>query len=83
MFGWLTYKTAKQGAQTSIHCVVSEDVKGVTGNILNVVCMAVTDLLCFEGKYFSDCAVKAPSKLALDDEAAEKLWKKSEEWTKL
>jgi len=37
----------------------------------------------FEGKYFSDCKLKAPNKHALDEEAAENLWKRSEEWTKL
>lgn len=62
LFGWLFFKTAKQGAQTTIHVAVSEDVKGVTG------------------EYFSDCAVKAPSKYALDEEAAEQLWVKSMEW---
>lgn len=32
LFGWLFFKTAKQGAQTTIYVAVSEDVKGVTGN---------------------------------------------------
>ena len=29
--GWLAFKSAKEGAQTTIHLAVSEDVKGVTG----------------------------------------------------
>ena len=33
-FGWLVFKTPKQGAQTTIHLAVSEDVKGVTGTYL-------------------------------------------------
>ncbi|XP_065890833.1 retinol dehydrogenase 13-like [Dysidea avara] len=63
--GWLVLKTVKQGAQTSIHLAVSEDVKEISG------------------EYFSDCKLTAPSKHALDEEAAENLWKRSEEWTKL
>ena len=35
------------------------------------------------GEYFSDCAVKAPSKLACDEELAEQLWVKSVQWTGL
>ena len=35
------------------------------------------------GEYFSDCAVKAPSKLACDEELAEQLWAKSVRWTGL
>ena len=35
------------------------------------------------GEYFADCAVKATSKLALDEELAEQLWLKSVEWTGL
>ena len=35
------------------------------------------------GEHFSDCKIIAASKLALDEEAAETLWKRSEEWTKL
>jgi len=35
------------------------------------------------GEYFSDCKMARASALALDKEAAENLWKKSEEWTKL
>ena len=35
------------------------------------------------GEYFSDCAVMAPSKLACDEDLAEKLWVKSLEWTGL
>ena len=31
LFGWLVFKTAKEGAQTTIHLAVSEDVKGITG----------------------------------------------------
>ena len=31
LFGWLLFKTAKEGAQTTIHLAVSEDVKEVTG----------------------------------------------------
>ena len=38
---------------------------------------------CTVGEYFSDCAVKATSKAALDEEAAEQLWVKSVEWTGL
>ena len=34
LVGWLLIKTAKEGAQTTIHCAVSEDVKGVTGTAL-------------------------------------------------
>ena len=45
--------------------------------------ISVVDVLCFEGEYFSDCKLTAPSKHALDEEAAENLWKRSEEWTKL
>jgi len=32
--GWLLVKTAKEGAQTTIHVAVSEDVKEVSGNVL-------------------------------------------------
>ena len=32
LVGWLVIKTAKQGAQTTIHLAVSEDVQGVTGS---------------------------------------------------
>ena len=35
---------------------------------------------CNAGEYFSDCAMKAPSKYALDEDAAEQLWVKSMEW---
>lgn len=35
------------------------------------------------GKYFSDCQVKEPSKDAIDDEVAEKLWNESMKLTKL
>ena len=35
------------------------------------------------GEYFSDCAVKAPNKLAHDEELAEQLWVKSVQWTGL
>ena len=35
------------------------------------------------GEYFSDCAVKATSKLACDEELAEQLWVKSVKWTGL
>jgi len=35
------------------------------------------------GEYFCDCKITTPSKYALDEEVAENLWKKSEEWTGL
>jgi len=35
------------------------------------------------GEYFSDCKITTPNKYALDEEVAENLWKKSEEWTGL
>ncbi len=38
---------------------------------------AVEDL---SGEYFDECAVRKPSKLALDMDLADELWKKSEEW---
>ena len=31
---WYTFKTAEQGAQTSIHCAVSEEMEGVSGKYL-------------------------------------------------
>ena len=31
LIGWLIVKTAREGAQTSIHCAVSENIKGGTG----------------------------------------------------
>ena len=31
LLGWLVFKNAKEGAQTTIYLAVSEDVKGVTG----------------------------------------------------
>jgi len=31
LIGWLVIKSAKEGAQTTIHLAVSEDLKGVTG----------------------------------------------------
>ena len=49
-------KTPTQGAQTTIHCTVSEECEGITG------------------KYWSDCAIKEPSKRALNDEDCKKLW---------
>jgi NAD(P)-dependent dehydrogenase (short-subunit alcohol dehydrogenase family) len=53
------WKTPLQGAQTSIHCAVSETCEGVTG------------------KYWTDCVVKKPNKLALVDEDCERLWEYS------
>ena len=31
---WFVVKTCKQGAQTTIHVAVSEDVKGVSGEVI-------------------------------------------------
>ena len=50
------------------------------------VCIYVCiDTPCYKilGEYFSDCAVKAPTKLACDEELAEQLWVKSVQWTGL
>jgi len=33
LIGWLAFKTAKEGAQTSIYLAVSEDVKEISGMI--------------------------------------------------
>uniref|UniRef100_T1J5Y6 Uncharacterized protein n=1 Tax=Strigamia maritima TaxID=126957 RepID=T1J5Y6_STRMM len=52
----LYMKTPEQGAQTTIHCAVSEKVANETG------------------LYYSDCDVKKPSKLAMNEEHAKKLW---------
>uniref|UniRef100_A0A1X7UUG4 Uncharacterized protein n=1 Tax=Amphimedon queenslandica TaxID=400682 RepID=A0A1X7UUG4_AMPQE len=62
---WFLTKTPKQGAQTTLHCAVSEEAEGVTG------------------KYWSNCAVKKPNKLALIDEDCTKLWEYSTEKVKL
>ena len=51
--------------------------------VVYIVTVSMTDVLCFEGEYYSDCKITAPSKHALDEKAAEDLWKRSEEWTKL
>jgi len=32
--GWFMVKNSKQGAQTTIHVAVSEDVKGVSGKVI-------------------------------------------------
>ena len=71
--------TFPKNFQSSPFCfdcfIVSVFVQGVT----HVICT-----ICFpSGEYFCDCKIKAPNKLALDEEAAENLWKKSEEWTGL
>ncbi|XP_019855897.1 PREDICTED: retinol dehydrogenase 12-like [Amphimedon queenslandica] len=58
-------KTPKQGAQTTLHCAVSDEAEGVTG------------------KYWSNCAVTKPNKLALIDEDCTKLWEYSIEQVKL
>jgi len=43
-----------------------------------------TGVACiFVGEYFADCKIRTPNKLALDEEAVENLWKRSEEWTRL
>jgi len=34
LVGWYVYKTPVQGAQTSIHCAVSEEMEGVSGKYL-------------------------------------------------
>ena len=34
LVGWYVYKTPEQGAQTSIHCAVSEEMEGVSGKYL-------------------------------------------------
>ena len=41
-FGWLMFKSAKEGAQTTIHLAVSEEVKGITGNLylITIICMS-------------------------------------------
>lgn len=61
---WLM-KSPRQGAQTTIHCAVSEELNNVTG------------------LYFSDCQPMEPSKLALNDDDAKKLWQISEKLCKL
>ena len=38
---WLFAKTAKQGAQTSIHCAVATEVEGVSGTCMYSVCVCV------------------------------------------
>ncbi|XP_019855886.1 PREDICTED: zinc metalloproteinase nas-12-like [Amphimedon queenslandica] len=62
---WFLTKTPKQGAQTTLHCAVSDEAEGITG------------------KYWSNCAVKKPNKLALIDEDCTKLWEYSTEQVKL
>jgi NAD(P)-dependent dehydrogenase (short-subunit alcohol dehydrogenase family) len=44
-------------------------------------CATSADLARLNGSYFDDCRERKPSKLALDDELAEKLWQQSEAWT--
>ncbi|KAJ4431260.1 hypothetical protein ANN_19857 [Periplaneta americana] len=62
VFGILKFyvKDSVEGAQTTIHLAVSEEVEKVSG------------------KYFVDCKEAKPSKLALDEGLAKKLWEKSE-----
>ena len=61
----LFFKTAEQGAQTTIYCAVSEEMEGVTGQYL---------------AYLADCRVKTVTNpQANDDEAADKLWEMSKE----
>ena len=58
-------KTAYEGAQTTIHCSVADEV------------------LEQSGCYFSDCAVKKPSKYACITQNSAKLWELSEKMVKL
>ncbi|EDV22197.1 uncharacterized protein TRIADDRAFT_28989 [Trichoplax adhaerens] len=59
------FKSAKQGAQTTIQLAVSEEINGMTG------------------LYFENCRPVQMKPHALDDEAAKRLWKLSEEMTGL
>ena len=51
--GWLLYKTAKQGAQTSIHLAVSEDVKGVTGSAIQLMNSVYIHTCTYSQQYIS------------------------------
>ncbi|XP_019850137.1 PREDICTED: retinol dehydrogenase 11-like isoform X1 [Amphimedon queenslandica] len=62
---WLLAKTPTQGAQTTLHCAVSEEAEGITG------------------KYWSNCSIAKPNKLALIDEDCKKLWEYSEQQVNL
>ncbi|XP_032222184.1 retinol dehydrogenase 11 [Nematostella vectensis] len=58
--------------------------KSVRQGAQTTICCAVSEEHAHEtGLYYSDCAVKEPSKAAQDDEAAKRLWKKSLELVKL
>ena len=58
----LIIKTPHQGAQTTIHCTVAEELEGVTGKF-------------FENCHELDLAPKYV--FVLDEETAERLWKVS------
>jgi hypothetical protein len=44
-------------------------------------CATSSEVEDLSGEYFDECKPKKPSKLALDSDLADELWKKSEEWT--
>ncbi len=55
------FKTPLQGAQTSIHLCVSNEVTGITG------------------EYFVNCKARKPKPWARDDDAADRLWRYTED----
>ncbi len=55
------FRSAEDGAATSLYLCTSPDVAGVSG------------------RYFANCAEKQPRRWALDDDAAERLWRFSED----
>ncbi len=79
-------KTSIQGAQTTIHCAVSDEIPNQSGSyyeqFLNFICLSFNSLNII--KYIiRDCKIAQSSQDANNKEYAAKLWKISAEFVGL
>jgi hypothetical protein len=78
---WCLTKNLEQSAQTSIYLATDRHLDHTTGKYFRLVIHSI--LLTMNIEFFSDCKERLSSKPSRDEQAAERLWKLSEEMTQL